>query len=250
MIQIFVRTLDSKTIVLDVEPSTTVMSVKELICYGHTSAAGCSISPQSVQRIPPVSQRLNFGGKQLQDDRTLSSYGISGLSTLNLVMRLVSGVLIFIYDDRYLNFRLNSCTINSVHALKLETKKHTGFSPLIFYRKKHIDSFVKNGQIPWRELFGESMRSIVLEIRKPESAAPVVIQNSGLESLLTQLNMYEYYDAFIKHKVAMTDLPNLDEGDLKELVPEIGPRSRLRSYIRKRKRNEDNENPCKRMREQ
>ena len=67
--QIFVRTVGNKSIALDVEPNTIVMSVKELICYGYTSASGCSIPPQSVQHIPPVSQRLLFGGKQMRDGK-------------------------------------------------------------------------------------------------------------------------------------------------------------------------------------
>jgi ubiquitin C len=75
-IQIFIRSPGGKTITLQVNPSDTVETIKDMIW--------------SKEGLPIHEQRLIFFGKQIEDRRTLSDYGIQKESTLHLGLRLQS----------------------------------------------------------------------------------------------------------------------------------------------------------------
>ena len=68
---IIVRTLTGKNINLDVEPSDTIKTVKDLIL--------------KKEGFPPEHQRFIFAGKQLEDNKTLAECKIINQSTIHLI---------------------------------------------------------------------------------------------------------------------------------------------------------------------
>ena len=72
--KMFIRTLIGKIITLDVNQYDIVYNIKEQI--------------QNKEGIPPDQQRLMFGGKRLEDRRTLAEYNIPKESTLYLLKHL------------------------------------------------------------------------------------------------------------------------------------------------------------------
>ncbi|OIW34449.1 ubiquitin-domain-containing protein [Coniochaeta ligniaria NRRL 30616] len=65
-----VRTLTGKEIELDIESDYKVAQIKEKV--------------EEKEGIPPVQQRLIYGGKQMVDDKTASDYALEGGATLHL----------------------------------------------------------------------------------------------------------------------------------------------------------------------
>ena len=80
MFQIYIKTLQGKTITLNVEAWHTVHYVKGLIEHS--------------EGIPPNCQRLIYAGKQMDDSHTLQEYNIAKQSCIHLAMRMLGGVCI------------------------------------------------------------------------------------------------------------------------------------------------------------
>jgi ubiquitin C len=75
--QIFIKTLQGKTLTLDVNDNDTIASIKDKIA--------------EKEGIPQEQQRLVFNGKQLEDKNTIAEYGIENDASIHLVLRLRGG---------------------------------------------------------------------------------------------------------------------------------------------------------------
>jgi len=72
-----VRTLTGKEIELDIDDDYKISQIKEKV--------------EEKEGIPPVQQRLIFGGKQMTDEKTAAEYSLSAGATIHLVLALRGG---------------------------------------------------------------------------------------------------------------------------------------------------------------
>ena len=71
--QLFVKTLTGKTITIEVEPSDTILTMKEKI--------------YEKENIPVDQQRLILCGKSLENDKLVSDFELQKQSAIHIVLR-------------------------------------------------------------------------------------------------------------------------------------------------------------------
>nr|CAD2184676.1 unnamed protein product [Meloidogyne enterolobii] len=101
--QLFVNITNTRTITIDVKPSDTIENVKAKI--------------QDKEGIPYEQFYLIFGGKQLEDGRTLSYYELKRNCFINLMIRILGG------KKKKRKIYRSKCSMKNCEIIKYEYKK-------------------------------------------------------------------------------------------------------------------------------
>ncbi|BBN19566.1 ubiquitin-like protein Nedd8 [Marchantia polymorpha subsp. ruderalis] len=126
--QIFVKT-HSGTIALDVESGDTIGRAKAKF--------------QAKKGLSSLEQRLVYGGKQLEDGKTLSDYNIQEESTVDLLWRLRGGTMIKVKTLTGKEIEIDIEPTDTIERIKERVEEKEGIPPvqqrLIFAGKQMND---------------------------------------------------------------------------------------------------------------
>ena len=112
--QIFVKLPTGRTITIDCEPFDTVLNIKNRV--------------DDRESIKPDAQRLIYGGKQLQDEKSLAQYNIQPEATISLVFRLYGGFTVYANTMQGRIYKIQTSANDSVADLMVKIQATTGIS--------------------------------------------------------------------------------------------------------------------------
>ena len=112
--QIFLKTLSGKTLILNVKPSDSIADIKDRI--------------ETLEGVPKDSQRL-MSYKELKDQKTLFDYNIKNLATIHLLLTLKSSLQIKIKTlSKGIILNLNANPSDTIFTIKQKILDYKGIN--------------------------------------------------------------------------------------------------------------------------